>query len=139
MEGKRERAGMGLQMGMDKLGAQMENNSLRNQVGLASIAARMQGQGPKLPTVNERIAVENRVDAKITPGTPEFARYVGAAPGGQQLLMDLKNGRIKSDNPQFQAIVQQAKRRYMQDLMSGTRSSSGPTSYDQAASDLLGQ
>jgi hypothetical protein len=60
-------------------------------------------------------------------------------PNGQQLLTDLKNGRIKPDNPQLQNIVAQAKRRYMQDLTGGTRSSSGTTSYEQATTDLLGQ
>ena len=135
-EGKRERAGLGLQMGMDKLGAQMENNSLRNQLGLAKLLG---GQQPKPMTINEKIALEKMVDSKIAPGTAEFQKYVGAAPNGKQLLMDLKNGRIKPDNPQFQAIVDNAKRRYTQDLLGGTRSSSGATSYDQAASDLLGQ
>jgi hypothetical protein len=137
VEGKRERAGLGLQMGMDKLGAQMENNSLRNQLGLAKLLG---GQQPKPMSINEKIAVEKRVGEVFSnPASPEFQKYVGAAPNGKQLLTDLKNGRIKPDNPQFQAIVDNAKRRYTQDLMGGTRSSSGATSYDQAASDLLGQ
>jgi hypothetical protein len=137
VEGKRERAGLGLQMGLEKAGMQSENNALRNQLGLAKLLG---GQQPKPMTINEKIAVEKRVGEVFSnPASPEFQKYVGAAPNGKQLLTDLKNGRIKPDNPQFQAIVDNAKRRYTQDLMGGTRSSSGATSYDQAASDLLGQ
>jgi hypothetical protein len=136
VEGKRERAGLGLQMGMDKLGAQMENNSLRNQLGLAKLLG---GQQPKALTINEKIAIEKMADSKIAPGTAEFQKYIGSMPNGQQLLADLQNKRIKPDDPKFQAIVAQARKRYIQDLTGGTRSSSGATSYDQAASDLLGQ
>jgi hypothetical protein len=137
VEGKRERAGMGLQMALERAGMQSELGAMRNQLGLAKL---LSGNQPKHMSVNEKIAVEKRVGEVFSnPASSEFQKYVGAAPNGKQLLMDLKNGRIKPDNPQFQAIVENAKRRYTQDLMSGTRSSSGVTSYDQAASDLLGQ
>jgi hypothetical protein len=140
VEGKRERSATAMQLGVERLGSQMENNSLRNQLGLATLAARMQGQGQKPMTLNERLALDKRVGEVFSnPASPEFQKYVGAAPNGKQLLADLQNKRIKPDNPQFQAIIEQAKRRYTQDLLSGTRSSSGATSYDQAASDLLGQ
>lgn len=136
-EGKRERAGMGLQMALDKAQMGAELGAMRNQMGLMRL---MQGAQPKALTVNEKLALEKRVGEVFgNPASPEFQKYVGAAANGKQLLADLKNGRIKPDNPQFQAIVEQAKRRYMNDMVSGTRSSSGVTSYDQAASDLLGQ
>lgn len=139
-EGKRERAGMALQLGLDRAAAQAENAGLRNQLGLMGLAARLQGQGQRPMTLNEKLALEKRVGEVFgNPASPEFQRYVGSMPNGQQLLADLKNGRIKPDNPQFRGIVEQAKRRYTQDLLGGTRSSSGVTSYDQAASDLLGQ
>lgn len=137
VEGKRERAGMAMQLGLERAQAGAENAALRNQMGLMRL---MQGSQPKQLTVNEKLALEKRVGEVFSnPASPEFQKYVGAAGNGKQLLMDLKNGRIKPDSPQFQAIVEQAKRRYMNDLVSGTRSSSGVTSYDQASSDLLGQ
>jgi hypothetical protein len=136
-EGKRERAGMGMQMALERAGMQSELGAMRNQMGLMKLMA---GSQPKPLTLNEKLALEKRVGEVFgNPASPEFQKYVGAAPNGQQLLMDLKNGRIKPDNPQFQTIVENAKRRYAQDLMGGTRSSAGATSYDQAASDLLGQ
>lgn len=136
-EGKRERAGMAMQLGLERAQAGAENAALRNQMGLMRL---MQGSQPKPLTVNEKLALEKRVGEVFgNPASPEFQKYVGSAANGKQLLMDLKNGRIKPDNPQFQAIVEQAKRRYMNDMVSGTRSSSGVTSYDQASSDLLGQ
>lgn len=137
VEGKRERAGMGLQAALEKMQSNAELGAMRNQMGLMRLMA---GSQPKPMTVNERIAVEKRVGEVFgNPASPEFQKYVGSAPNGKQLLVDLKNGRIKPDSPQFQAIVDQAKRRYMNDLVSGTRSASGVTSYDQAFSDLLGQ
>lgn len=140
VEGKRERAGTAMQLGVERLGSQMENNSLRNQLGLANLAARMQGQGQKPMTINEKIAVEKRADELFSnPRSDAFQKYVGAIPNGQQLLADLKNGRLKPDDPKFQAIVNLAKKRYTQDFLGGTRTSSGATSYDQAATDLLGQ
>jgi hypothetical protein len=137
VEGKRERAGMGLQMGMDRLGAQMENNSLRNQLGLMKLVA---GNQPKALTVNEKLALEKRVGEVFgNPTSPEFQKYVGAnyTGGPEQLALDLKNKRVTLDK--LQPIIEGAKRRYAQDLRGDTRSSSGATSYDQAASDLLGQ
>lgn len=140
VEGKRERAGTAMQLGVERLGSQMENNFLKQQLGLANLAARMQGQGPKPMTLNEKLSLEKRVGEVFSnPASPEFQKYVGAAPNGKQLLLDLKNGRVKPDNPQFQTIVENAKRRYAQDLMGGTRSSSGAMSYDDAATDLLGR
>ena len=136
-EGKRERAGMGLQMALERAGMQSELGAMRNQLGLMKLLG---GQQPKPLTINEKLALDKRVGEVFSnPASPEFQKYVGAAPNGKQLLADLKNGRIKPDNPQFQTIIENAKRRYTQDLMGGTRSSSGVTSYDQAASDLLGQ
>jgi hypothetical protein len=136
-EGKRERAGMGLQMGMDKLSGQMENNSLRNQLGLMKL---MSGSQPKALTVNEKLALEKRVGEVFgNPTSPEFQKYVGAnyTGGPEQLALDLKNKRVTLDK--LQPIIESAKRRYVQNLVGGTRSSAGATSYDQAASDLLGQ
>jgi hypothetical protein len=138
VEGKRERAGMGLQMGLERAGMQAELGAMRNQMGLMKLLG---GNQPKPMTINERIAVEKRADELFSnPRSDAFQKYVGGIPNGQQLLMDLKNGRLKPDDPKFQAIVNQAKKRYTQDFLGGTnRSSSGTTSYDQAASDLLGQ
>ena len=100
----------------------------------------MGGNQPKPLTINEKLSLEKRVGEVFgNPASPEFQKYVGAAPNGKQLLVDLKNGRVKPDNPQFQTIVENAKRRYAQDLMGGTRSSSGAMSYDDAATDLLGR
>jgi hypothetical protein len=137
VEGKRDRSAMTMQLNLDRAEGSARERELRSQLGLAKLMA---GNQPKPLTINEKLAVEKRAsEAFGNPASPEFQKYVGAAPNGKQLLVDLKNGRIKPDNPQFQDIVSQAKRRYTQDLMGGTRSSSGPTSYDQAASDLLGQ
>jgi energy-coupling factor transporter ATP-binding protein EcfA2 len=134
VEGKRERAGMGLQMGMDRLGAQMENNSLRNQLGLMKL---MGGNQPKALTVNEKLALEKRVGEVFgNPTSPEFQKYVGAnyTGGPEQLALDLKNKRVTLDK--LQPIIDRAKKRYVENLVGGTRSSSGPTPYDQAAADL---
>jgi hypothetical protein len=136
-EGKRERAGMAMQSALERTSMQSELGAARQQLGIAKLMA---GSQPKALTLNEKLALEKRVgEVFSSPGSPEYQKYVGAAPNGKQLLMDLKNGRIKPDNPQLQDIIAQAKRRYTQDLIGGTRSSSGATSYDQAASDLLGQ
>jgi hypothetical protein len=138
VEGRRERAGMGMQAAVDKLGMQSENNALRNQLGLAKLLG---GNQPKPLTISEKLALDKRVGEVFgNPTSPEYQTYVGAAPNGKQLLTDLKNGRIKLDDPKLQAIVSQAKKRYAQDLMGGTnRGSSGATPYDQATADLLGQ
>lgn len=137
VEGKRERAGVGIQMALERAGMQSDNNSLRNQINMMKL---MGGNQPKPLTINEKLSVEKRVGEVFSnPASPEFQKYVGAAPNGKQLLLDLKNGRVKPDNPQFQTIVENAKRRYAQDLMGGTRSSSGAMSYDDAATDLLGR
>ena len=137
VEGKRERAGVGIQMALERAGMQSDNNSLRQQLDLAKLMA---GNQPKPLTINEKLSLEKRVGEVFgNPASPEFQKYVGAAPNGKQLLVDLKNGRVKPDNPQFQTIVENAKRRYAQDLMGGTRSSSGAMSYDDAATDLLGR
>ena len=83
----------------------------------------MAGQ-PKAMTISEKLALEKRVGEVFgNPASPEFQRYVGAAPGGKQLLMDLKQGRVKPDNPQYQAIVERAKNLYAQELRGDTRSS----------------
>jgi len=136
VEGKRERSATAMQLGMERLGSQMENNSLRNQLGLANIAARLQGQGPKRLTVNEKLALKKDVDAVFSPGSPEFSKYVGAyyTGGPEQLALDLKNKRVTLDK--LQPIIDRAKKRYVENLVGGTRSSSGPTPYDQAAADL---
>jgi hypothetical protein len=138
VEGKRERAGTAMQLGVERLGSQMENNALRQQLGLAQLAARMQNQGPKPMTINERIAVEKRADELFSnPRSDAFQKYVGAIPNGPQLLADLKNGRLKPDDPKFQAIVNLAKKRYTQEFLGGTnRSSSSVTPYDQATAEL---
>ena len=137
VEGKRERAGVGIQMALERAGMQSDNNSLRQQLDLAKLMA---GNQPKPLTINEKLSLEKRVGEVFgNPASPEFQKYVGAAPNGKQLLVDLNNGRVKPDNPQFQTIVENAKRRYAQDLMGGTRSSSGAMSYDDAATDLLGR
>lgn len=141
IEGKRERAGMGLQLGLERAAAQAENAGLRQQLGLMSLAARLQGQGPKMPTVGEIATLERLADAKIVPGTPEFMRYVGSLykGGAAQLKADLEGKRIKPDDPGFQGIIQQARRAYMNDLVGRTSRAQGATSYNQAESDLLGQ
>jgi hypothetical protein len=137
VEGKRERAGMGLQMALERAGMQSELGAMRNQMGLMKL---MGANQPKPLSINEKIAVEKRADELFSnPRSDAFQKYVGGIPNGQQLLADLKNGRLKPDDPKFQSIVNQAKKRYTQDFLGGTRSSSGATSYDQAASDLLGQ
>jgi hypothetical protein len=116
---------------------QSELGAMRNQMGLMKLLG---GNQPKPLSINEKIAVEKRADELFSnPRSDAFQKYVGGIPNGQQLLADLKNGRLKPDDPKFQSIVNQAKKRYTQDFLGGTRSSSGATSYDQAASDLLGQ
>jgi len=124
-EGKRERAGLGLQMGMDKLSGQMENNSLRNQLGLAKLMA---GSQPKPMTINEKLAVEKRASEIFgNPTSPEFQKYVGASyiGGAEQLALDLKNKRVTLDK--LQPTIERAKRVYMQNFLGGTRSSAGNT------------
>jgi hypothetical protein len=124
-EGKRERAGMGLQMGMDKLSGQMENNSLRNQLGLMKLLG---GNQPKPMTINEKLAVEKRASEIFgNPTSPEFQKYVGASyiGGAEQLALDLKNKRVTLDK--LQPTIDRAKRVYMQNLLGGTRSSTGNT------------
>jgi hypothetical protein len=59
------------------------------------------------------------------------ANYTG---GPEQLALDLKNKRVTLDK--LQPIIDRAKKRYVENLVGGTRSSSGPTPYDQAAADL---
>jgi len=129
-----------MQLGVERLGSQMENNSLRQQLGLANLAARAQGQGPKPLTINEKLALKKDADAVFgNPASPEFQQYVGAAytGGPKQLALDLKNKRVTMD--ELQKSINQAKRTYTQNFLGGTRSSSGATSYDQAESDLLGR
>ena len=134
VEGKRERAGTAMQLGVERLGGQMEKNALTQQLGLMKLLG---GNQPKPLTINEKIAIEKRADELFSnPRSDAFQKYVGTIPNGQQMLADLKNGRLKPDDPKFQAIVNQAKKRYTQDFLGGTRSSSGPTPYDQAAADL---
>jgi len=135
VEGKRERAGMGLQMGLERLGGQMENNALRNQLYLMKLLG---GNQPKPLTVNEKLALKKDADAVFSnPMSPEFQKYVGAAYAGgpAQLALDLKNKRVTIDK--LQPIIDSAKNRYMQSFLGGTnRSSSGAIPYDQAAADL---
>jgi len=136
-EGKRERAGMGLQMALERAGMQSELGAMRNQMGLMKLMA---GSQPKPLTVNEALALEKRAGEIFgSPMSPEFQKYVGASytGGPAQLALDLKNKRVTME--QLQPIIEGAKRRYVQNLVSGTRSSSGATSYDQAESDLLGR
>lgn len=141
IEGKRERAGMGLQLGLERAAAQAENAGLRQQLGLMGLAARLQGQGPKMPTVGEVATLERLADAKIAPGTPEFMQYVGKLykGGATQLKADLENKRVQPGDPGFQSIVQQARKNFMNDVLGRTSRAQGTTSYNQAASDLLGQ
>lgn len=133
-EGKRERAGMGLQMALERAGMQSELGAMRNQMGLMRL---MSGMQPKPLTLNEKLALEKRVGEVFSnPMAPEFQKYVGASytGGPAQLALDLKNGRVTLDK--LQPIIESAKRRYAQDLRGDTRSSSGATPYDQAAADL---
>jgi hypothetical protein len=134
VEGKRERAGMGLQMGLERLGGQMENNALRNQLDLMKLMA---GSQPKQLTVNEALALEKRAGEIFNnPMSPEFQKYVGAyyTGGPKQLALDLKNKRVTMD--ELQKSINEAKRTYTQNFLGGTRSSSGAIPYDQAAADL---
>jgi hypothetical protein len=133
-EGKRERAGMGLQLALERAGMQSELGAMRNQMGLMKL---MSGMQPKPLTLNEKLALEKRVGEVFSnPMSPEFQKYVGAAYAGgpAQLALDLKNKRVALDK--LQPIIESAKRRYAQDLRGDTRSSSGATPYDQAASEL---
>lgn len=141
IEGKRERAGMGLQLGLERAAAQAENAGLRQQLGLMGLAARLQGQGPKMPTVGEVATLERLADAKIAPGTPEFMQYVGKLYKGgvTQLKADLENKLVQPGDPGFQSIVQQARKNFMNDVLGRTSRAQGTTSYNQAESDLLGQ
>ena len=141
VEGKRDRAVMAMQANLEKMGLQSDIAGLRNQLGLMGIAARLQGQGPKMPTPGEILALEKMADMKIAPGTPEFMRYVGGLykGGAAQLKTDLEGKRIKPDDPAFQGIIQQARRAYINDLVGRTSRAQGATSYNQAESDLLGQ
>lgn len=136
VEGKRERAGAAMQLGVERLGSQMENNSLKQQLGLAKLLG---GSQPKALTVNEKLALEKRVGEVFSPGSPEFSKYVGAyyTGGPEQLALDLKNKRVTLDK--LQPIIDRAKKRYVENLVGGTRSSSGAMSYDDAATDLLGR
>jgi hypothetical protein len=137
VEGKRDRSATAMQLGVERLGSQMETNALKQQLGLAKLMA---GSQPKPMTINERLALDKRVGEVFgTPGSPEFQKYVGAnyTGGPAQLALDLKNKRVTME--QLQPIISQAKKRYTDNFLGGTRSSAGATSYDQAASDLLGQ
>jgi len=134
VEGKRERAGMGLQMGLERAGMQAELGAMRNQMGLMKLLG---GNQPKPMTINERLALDKRVGEVFgNPTSPEFQKYVGAnyTGGPEQLALDLKNKRVTLDK--LQPIIDRAKKRYVENLVGGTRSSSGPTPYDQAAADL---
>jgi hypothetical protein len=135
VEGKRERAGMGLQMALERAGMQSELGAMRNQMGLMKLLG---GNQPKPLTVNEKLALKKDADAVFSnPMSPEFQKYVGAAytGGPAQLALDLKNKRVTLDK--LQPIIDSAKNRYMQSFLGGTnRSSSGAIPYDQAAADL---
>lgn len=138
IEGKRERAGMGLQMGLERAVAAAENANLRNQLGLMSLTARMQGQAPKPISVSERVALEKRADEKIVPGTPEFLQYVGPKYKGgvAQLTADLKSGRVNLNDEKFQSLIQDARRDFISNMINGTQRAQSPVPYSQAASDL---
>jgi hypothetical protein len=134
VEGKRERSATAMQLGVERLGSQMEKNALLQQLGIAKLVA---GNQPKALTVNEKLALEKRVGEVFgNPTSPEFQKYVGAnyTGGPEQLALDLKNKRVTLDK--LQPIIDRAKKRYVENLVGGTRSSSGPTPYDQAAADL---
>jgi hypothetical protein len=135
VEGKRERAGMGLQMALERAGMQSELGAMRQQLGLMKLLG---GNQPKPLTVNEKLALKKDADAVFSnPMSPEFQKYVGAAytGGPAQLALDLKNKRVTLDK--LQPIIDSAKNRYMQSFLGGTnRSSSGAIPYDQAAADL---
>ena len=120
-------------MGLERAGMQAELGAMRNQMGLMKLLG---GNQPKALTVNEKLALEKRVNEVFSPGSPEFSKYVGAnyTGGPAQLALDLKNKRVTME--QLQTIISQAKKRYMDNFLGGTRSSSGPTPYDQAAADL---
>ena len=134
VEGKRERSATAMQLGVERLGGQLEKNALLQQLGIAKLMA---GNQPKALTVNEKLALEKRVGEVFgNPTSPEFQKYVGAnyTGGPEQLALDLKNKRVTLDK--LQPIIDRAKKRYVENLVGGTRSSSGPTPYDQAAADL---
>jgi hypothetical protein len=134
VEGKRERSATAMQLGVERLGGQLEKNALLQQLGIAKLMA---GNQPKPMTINERLALDKRVGEVFgNPTSPEFQKYVGAnyTGGPEQLALDLKNKRVTLDK--LQPIIDRAKKRYVENLVGGTRSSSGPTPYDQAAADL---
>ncbi len=128
-EGKRERSATAMQLGVERLGSQMENNSLRNQLNLAKLMAATDAKNqPKQLTISEKLALDKRANEIFSnPMSPEYQQYIGAAPNGKQLLADLQNKRIKPDDPKLQDIVSRAKRQYVQNLVGGTRSSAGNT------------
>jgi len=128
-EGKRERSVNAMQLGVDRLGAQMDKNSLQQQLGIMKLMAGIDAKNqPKQLTVNEKLALDKRANEIFSnPMSPEYQQYIGAALNGKQLLADLQNKRIKPNNPQLQDIVSRAKRQYVQNLVGGTRSSAGNT------------
>lgn len=104
-----------LSLHQQQVNAQADNAGLRALM----MANRL---GPRQLTIPEKLALDKRAaEVFANPASPEFQKYVGAF-GGAQLMADLKNGRIKPDNPQFQSILNRAKERYMTDMTAGTRS-----------------
>ena len=114
-----------MQLGVERLGSQMEKNALAQQLGILKLMGSSQ---PKQLTVNERLALDKRVGEIFgNPTSPEFQKYVGASyiGGPEQLALDLKNKRVTLDK--LQPIIDRAKRTYMQNFLGGTRNSAGNT------------
>lgn len=112
------------------------------------MAAMMKG-GPKpLSIKDEKILSEMKADTFFSPlsaSKPEFRQMVGRMPGGQQILNDIAEGRIKFENgvwvgPGKKPVdaINRAADLYESSLRGRVAGSGGaaPTPYTQAESDL---
>jgi len=118
-----EIAGMRNQHALEKAG-------LTSQMGLMNLALRMKGMEDKnLPTVSDVAKAEELADKKFMDfkRSPEAMKYISSMEelGGDNLLKAVNMGTMKPDNPKFLAAVEAAKKKYIKDLLKGTRTSGG--------------
>lgn len=119
----------------ERLGMQMQNLGLRQQLGLANIAARMQGSSQ--PTISEVTQINNARDKAFAPGSPTAIKYFGMLPGGDRVVADIKAGRLKPGMPEYERALNDAQKIWYRDTYGGARrGGTGVTSYNQAATDL---
>ena len=119
----------------ERLGMQMQNLNLRQQLGLANLAARQQGAGQ--PTISEVTQINKAREAAFAPGSPTALKYFGKLPGGDRVVADIKAGRLKPGMPQYDKALEDAQRIWYRETYGGARrGGTGVSSYDQAASDL---